>query len=252
MARPKKKADPGAGHNSGDLSDEDFEALVLYYERKIGAAAAEVEIARAALKSKQQVVNDNFALVKAEIHYSRKEFEAFLAEKRFAAEDEEGYLEKLERERRLRQAGGLPVGAQMELLLPSTGDTADDKARAHGLGRRAFDAFKECAPPSEIDPMFHQDWIGGWQERQSETIQKMGRAEAILASRGEPQAQDPVNLGDEDGGEGEGGESAGEPEGIDVEATADALKASGWAGDGPEPAPETIVRNNGKTVRAVA
>lgn len=215
MARSKKT--PGPGHNVV-LTDDEVAALEAYYQQKIKAAIAEVEVAASVVKAKREAVNSLFAGVKQDLKTSRKDFEDLIAKMSMGPAEFAAYWTKLS----ARYArNGLPVGAQQELF-PTTGDTADDQAAAHAAGLRAGRNGEDPEPPKEIASVLHQDWLAGWHEGQKELYLQLEKADGVLAKL--KQAGGELTDGhDED----EDLEPQDIEDALDDEARK--LKASGWA-----------------------
>ncbi len=182
-----------------ELTDDERSDLTILFAQKITAAQAKVDLAMAAVKVERDEVNSLFASVKAELRYTRKEFEEFLeARKKSDAE----YMVAENKRRRLFADGGLQVGQQLALDF-GTEDTADEIARARKRGARDYHAgILPTEPPKELHPLMQPHWMEGWQEEQRKTAEAMGRGEALLAKRGEPTPPEPdepdLNAGGDD------------------------------------------------------
>jgi hypothetical protein len=216
----------GRGHNKGPrlLTDEEHDDLVLYYSRLIRTQQTKADAKKAEYDVEKDGVNALFSKVKGDLRYKRKEFEQLLDAQRMKPAEF-----KADQARRLRlfQAGGLPVGQQLDLFRnqPQPVDTVTEQEAARADGRRAYLAYEDPKPPEYISPILHQAWMEGWQEEQSNTAMRMARAEATLARLNEPDPEDdPVDLNEEGEGEGEsqaddaGADGAGEDEGAGGEA----------------------------------
>lgn len=215
MARSKNA--PGPGHNV-ILDDEEIAALEAHFAQKIRAANREVEEAAAVVKTKREAVNSLFALVKANLKTSRKDFEDLLAKQAMTPAEFMAYWAKLSAR---YQRNGLPVGAQQELF-PVQGDTVDDQAAARAAGLRAGRNGDDPTPPKEIAGVLHQDWLAGWHDGQKELFMQLEKADGILAKL--KQAGGELTEGDDEDKD---------LEQIDIEDQLDdearRLKASGWA-----------------------
>lgn len=216
MARSNKT--PGPGHNVV-LTDDETQALEAYYQQKIKAAQADLEVALSVVKTKREAVNSLFAGVKQDLKTSRKDFEDLLAKLSMPAAEFMAFWTKLSAR---YQRNGLPVGAQQELF-PTTGDTADDQGAAHAAGLRSGRNGDDPTPPKEIASVLHQDWLAGWHEGQKELFMQLEKADGILAKL--KQAAGELTEGD-----GEDDENL-DPEDIEdaLDEEARRLKASGWA-----------------------
>lgn len=230
MARSKKAA--GVGHNSNaePLTAEEIAALTTHYDLKIRASQKEEAKIKSLLDAQREVTNGAFAMVKADLKISRKDFLADMELQTMTEAEFRHHEEK--RTGRLR-ARGL-VGEQIELPL---GDTVDDALEAEMNGYRAGRRADDPTPPESINPIFHTNWMTGYHKGQEENGLLLGKAETILATRAKAPKDGVMGAGDEPNDE------------DDVRAQADALKAVGWADDAPQPTPMESA-NGGKTVRA--
>lgn len=70
---------------------------------------------------------------------------------------------------------GLPAGTQLSMFgkLDKTPTLVKDEFDWVDEGRRAYHAFKECAPPTGCPPKNHQHWMKGWHEEQEKTAWAM-------------------------------------------------------------------------------
>jgi hypothetical protein len=184
MPRAKKTETPGAGHNRV-LTDEEIADLQFYYEQKIRADEKRAAVAKAAYDEVRQDVNAWFAKVKGDLRYSRKEFEAYLADRDLSTAE---FLAKEAKRTALYMRGSMPIGTQMSLDLG--GDTVTDQQMAEADGRRAYLRGDDPTPPAHVSPVMHPDWMKGWQEEQAATAERMGRAETLIAERAEPEPED--------------------------------------------------------------
>ena len=218
MARSKKTAGPG--HNSGEpLTEDEIAALEALFSQKIRAAEKEFLAAKAIADGKRQVINDNFALVKAELRISRKDFEAFMAkqdlsEAEFAAE----FAKEMARYHR----HGMPVGTQQDMFV---GDTVDDQVVARADGKRAGLRGADPTPPTYISGVLVQDWMEGYHAGQSELCMRLDKGGALLAAR-KAAADAAKNAGKLQAGE-DPDEEEEDPE-EEIDDAAKALKKSGW------------------------
>jgi len=224
MARAKKN--PGPGHNSGEpLTEDEIAALEALFSQKIRAAEKEFLEAKAVADGKRQVINDNFALVKAELRTSRKDFEAFMAKQDLS---EAEFAAEFEKEMARYRRHGMPVGAQQDMF---AADTVDDQVIARADGKRAGLRGADPTPPTYISGVMVQDWMEGYHAGQSELCMRLDKGGALLAAR-QAAAKAAQNAGKLQAGEDPDEEEADPDEEIDD--AAKALKKAGWA----EPTPE--------------
>lgn len=207
------------GHNSQTIvSDDDIAALTLYYDIKTRSQQSEVAEAEAVLKSKRTALNGTFKLIKKDLQVDRKDWEADQKLQDMAP----AAFQRHEGERRRRlEFRGLPVGTQGELNL-STGDTADDVARALADGYRAGRLAFDREPPEWVSPVLHPDWLSGYDKGQVENAMKLGRAAEIIAQREVATNADLGPLHDIDD------EDDDDDDDLDVEAEARRLQAEGF------------------------
>lgn len=202
------------------LTEEQEVVLQAHHEFKIRDALREADKAAAAAKTARKAVSSAYKRMTADMLVPRYKFEDYLADK---DKDEDEFLASEAQRRKLHRNGGLPIGAQQELLL---GDTADDAARTYAAGQRAYMDFAEPVPPSEISPAFHSDWMRGFNDKMAEVIAGATMAEVLEAAR----APQPVMTAGADPDEPEEGEEE-EDAPLDeaaITASARALKGSGW------------------------
>ncbi len=182
MARSKSKPAP-EGHNSGGQapSDEDIAALQHLLSTRIRTARKAAAEAKAVYDSKLQAVSSEFDIVKAELRYTRKEFEGVLAAQDMSEEE----FRAAEAKRTTMFARqGLPVGAQLDLPLGDRGDTADEAARTYAMGHKAGkDAVGFGEAPKHISPVMVQDWLRGWHDGQKINLDLIAKGEAVLAAK---------------------------------------------------------------------
>jgi len=218
ISAPADSGKPGIGHNGAPLTDEQFDDLVAYYTVKIRAQRRKADAKKAEYDAEREEVNGLFALVKGDLKYKRKEFEALLA-----AQDQTSaeFMTEEARRSRLFRAGGLVVGPQLDLFAPT--DTAGDQVRAMAEGKRAYYAGADPVPPKHISAILHPSWMEGWTEGQDEVAAKMQRAEALIAERKKP-APPPAAAEAPKTEEG-----AAPPDEEEVKKQTRALKKSGWA-----------------------
>jgi hypothetical protein len=236
MARAKKAA--GVGHNSAELTDDDRSSLYLRHRTDIRILEKKRAELKALMDGVAQQISGKHGLVKSDLGFTRKQTEEVLLLENMT----EAEFRASEGKRTARLViAGLPVGTQLDMF---ASDTVDDKAEAFANGRRAAYRGEDAVPAEGIHPMFHTDWMGGYQEAQAEFIMKLGRADGLIASRAmKPKAGEMVADAED---EGDGDEIDLEDE---VAAQMKALKDSGWAADAPTP-PKLEEANGGKTVRA--
>lgn len=204
MARTKKAKTEDtapaavAGHNSGaPLSDEDQAALTTYYQLKIIEDQRKVDAIQVDLKAARDKVNGHFKRMTADLHFTRKEFEAEVVEKLNMTAAE--YLASEAKRSRLHRLAGLKSGDQLDLITDVLGDTVDDMAAAYANGFRAGRRADDPVVPKEVAPVCHQDWLRGWHDGQAQNIMQLATAETIIAARQKPTvALQPDEPADED------------------------------------------------------
>lgn len=204
------------GHNKAPLTDAEMADLQNYYELKIREAQRKVDVAVANLKLERGVVNGHFKRMTADLKYTRGEFEEYLARKDLTPAE---YKAAEAKRRRMDANGGLPVGAQQDLLaaIEGPGDTADEGVLADAAGFIAGHRGDDPKPPGTISPILHPRWMEGWHRGTAEMQASVARAMEIINARAAPK---PVLEPDEPD----------DDEGVDpVDAEAKRLKESGWA-----------------------
>jgi hypothetical protein len=151
------------GHNSdGELTVEEREALLHTHLDTVriddAARAAHMAAGRALAKRR----NNNRNTAKNETNLLLEQLDRILKDE---ARDDQGLLqEELDNERWARQARGLPVGAQMDLLSEAP---ADSSKRWADHGYRAGLRGADCVPPDGCAPDNHQVWIKRWGDGQA-------------------------------------------------------------------------------------
>jgi hypothetical protein len=214
MAR-KPKAD-GIGHNSGEpLTDDDIRALSQHHALKIIKAERTAANIKGDYDEARGEVKAAFALVKADLGYTRKDFEEILAKMRMG--EAEFRISETKRVRRFALAG-LPVEGQMDLFAAPT-DTADERVQTEAEGYRAGRRADDPTVPANIAPILAPDWLKGWHAGQEDNGRDFIRANEIIdARKAKAVALDPV---EEDTGD------------VDPEDALDdaarKLKRTGWA-----------------------
>lgn len=248
MARARKLAANGdaigstpatAGHNKAPLTDEEAAALTVYYELKIIEDQRKVDAKKVELDGLREVVNGHFKRMTADLHYTRKEFEAEVIVKGRMTEVE--YLNSEARRSRLHRLAGLKQGEQLDLV-DAIKDTADEAMIAEQDGYRAGRRADDPVPPSHISPILHQDWMRGYHMGQQYNGLQLTLAHEILA-RPKPGVMAPGPNPDDGDVENEFGDHDAE-----IAAGADALKAQGWVGPTEAEAKFEEV-DGGKTIR---
>lgn len=164
----------GKGHNGPPLTDDEIAALQHYYASDIRRKQKAVGEAEAVLKTKRNAVNSSFALVKANLLYSRKDFEEVLAAEEMG--EREFLVKEAARTRRL-SLHGLKPGDQMPLDF----DTVTEAQMAEADGYRAGLRDEEPKPPEQVSAILHPDWMRGWHRGDTEAKEKVSLAERILA-----------------------------------------------------------------------
>ncbi len=214
------------------LTTDEFDDLQVFYNLKTREARRKADAIKAELDVAREEVGSWYSRMHADLRYTRKEFEAMQADQDLSPAE---FLAKEAKRTRLYQSGALKPGDQLEFDL--AGDTITDQQMAVEAGRRAYLANQVATPPKSVAPIMHQDWLKGWQAEQEATAARMSRAEAFIAKRAEPKADEkPVDLNGEDAGasaqadgEGRGPQAAATPDPDEVKRQADALKKSGFA-----------------------
>jgi ribosome modulation factor len=183
MARRKKQKadqtneDGGIGHNSGELTDDQRQALFFQHKRHYENALADKKTTDADFKNvckraKAELGPSAVAEIKDAILLDTEEGEAQI---------------KADIERKLRVARwmAVPLGQQADLF--GQPDRSDAKERAFAEGKRAGYEGKVCKAPFDPSVPQHDAWIEGWQVGQKElfNIQKK-RDGAIFDSADQP------------------------------------------------------------------
>lgn len=155
----------GAGHNSGALTDEDASSIQLAFSADIRAQQKKAALKKAEYEAEREKVNGLFSQARGILGYARKEFEEVLA----AQDMDEDQFIAAEAARNKRFAlQGLPVGTQMDMFAAPRGDAADAQARAHANGLRAGRRGDPRDMPDTVDPIYMNDWLGGYDAGQAE------------------------------------------------------------------------------------
>lgn len=221
MARSKRAAANGSastpaasGHNSkAPLTEEEAAALTTYYSLKIIEDERKVAAAKIAVDGAREIVNGHFKRLKADLGFSRKEFEAEVISKLNMTDAEFASSEK--KRDRLHRLAGLKQGEQLDLIEHVLPDTVDDAMAAEGDGYRAGRRADDPVLPKNISSMFASDWTRGWHAGQEFNALQLGKAAEILAR---PKAGTMAPAEPEKGGDEE----------ADLDDAARALKRSGW------------------------
>jgi hypothetical protein len=242
MARAKKAA--GLGHNStaAPLSDDDVAALLTFHQLKILEGQRKLDALLVDVKSARDIVNGAFKRLTADTQVTRKDFETEVLAKLNMTEAE--YLASERKRTRLHKLSGLKQGEQISLL-DAIEDTVDEALTAEANGYRAGRRADDPVVPKTLNPIFHPDWMRGWDKGQQENIMALTRADTILAERAKAPKAGEMVADAEDEGDGDDDQIDLEDE---VAAQMKALKDSGWADDAPTP-PKLEEANGGKTVR---
>jgi len=199
------------------LTDAEQQALVTYYALKIIEDQRKVAALKVSMDLAKKVVNGHFKRLKADLLYSRKEFEAEVLEKMQMTEAEDLAAEK--RRARLRKLAGLQAGQQLDLE-DVIRDTADDLAMAYANGLRAGRRADDPVAPPEVAAVALQEWLRGWHDGQAENAMKLGIAAKVLEARAKSAAST-VELVEDTGDDDEIDED-------DVRKEARRLKDAGW------------------------
>jgi ribosome modulation factor len=165
---PPANADPG--HNSGRLTQADWESLWLRHLQTLRARRAATLDAKAALKAVQKLETTARNTARGD-GYPLAIIDRIL--------DDEGKIrvdleEMAALERMMREVAGLPTGVQVNLF----GDSGPrDEAWWGEDGYQAGVAGKPGVPPPECPPEFHQTWLkrwGGGQEKLAWALSEKG------------------------------------------------------------------------------
>lgn len=184
MARKPKSKDappPPMGDNvKSATADEDAAALTTYYQLKIIEAQRKVDTIQVDLKSARDVVNGHFKRMTADLHFTRKDFEAEVIDKLSMSEAE--YLASERKRDRLHRLAGLKPGEQIDWIDHTLKDTVDDEIEAESNGYRAGRRGDDPTAKG-IAPILLPAFMRGWHNGQSENGQRMIRAHEILEAR---------------------------------------------------------------------
>jgi len=182
------------GDNSEPLTDDERADLIAFYGQKIRTQERKAAEAKAAYDLERTEVKNLFALVKGDLQISRKDFEDLLGKQDMTEAEFRNFTTKRDA---LYRLSGLPVGAQIDMF--SHADTVDDQAQAEANGYRAGVRGDEGIAPEHIAPILRGNWEHGWGRGQAELGARMERASALLAKRGEPDADDDgIDLNEEE------------------------------------------------------
>lgn len=224
MARSKRAAansnagkPASPGHNSKPgLTDEEAAALTTHYALKIIEDQRKVAAKKVEMDGLREVVNGHFKRLTADLHFTRKEFEAEVIAKLNMTDAE---FASSERKRdRLHRLAGLKQGEQIDLIDHVLPDTVDDAMNAESDGYRAGRRADDPELPSQISSMFASDWMRGYHAGQEFNALQLGKAAEILA-RPKPGTMAPAEPQEEEA-------DPLDPDVIGDEARA--LKKSGW------------------------
>jgi hypothetical protein len=245
MARARKLAtEPNdstpatSGHNKPPLTEDEAGALTVYYELKIIEDQRKVDAKKVELDGLREVVNGHYKRMTADLHFTRKEFEAEVIVKGRMTEVE--YLNSEARRSRLHVLSGRKPGEQLSIL-DAIQDTADEAVAAEQDGYRAGRRADDPTPPSTVSPILHTDWMRGWHMGQEYNGAQLTKAHEILA-RPKPGTMvagtDPDETGDE----------SDELDEDTIAAGAKALQKAGWV-EPTEAETQFEVADGGKTIR---
>lgn len=205
-----------AGHNSKTpLTEDEAAALTTYYALKVIEGQRKADAAKVDYDAARSVVNGHFKRLKADLGFTRKEFEAEVIEKLNMTEAE--YLAGEKARARLHRLAGLSQGEQIDLIDHVLADTVDDAIAAEADGYRSGRRADDPVPPAHVAAILHPDWMKGWHRGQEVNGLALAKASEILSrpKPGELAADD-----DEDEGDPE--------DDFDADAEARRLKNSGW------------------------
>jgi hypothetical protein len=159
MARPKKEKTlkpVGVGHNSGELNDDQLQALTRQHAQKRTRLVDEEKKAKAARMNFDKVI-------KAELG-AKGLADIKLLEQLSTPEGEAELMAEMDRQARVARWAGLVIGTQGNLFGEDR-RTAEEKAGE--AGKRAGLSGENCQPPSGYSDACREAWIQSWHEGQA-------------------------------------------------------------------------------------
>jgi hypothetical protein len=208
---------PGPGHNSEPLTDEEQSALTTHFALKVIADQRIVAQKKADLDGARATVNGHYKLISAELGITRKDFEAHVLGVLNMSEAEYANAEK--KRARLHRLAGVSQGEQIDLIDHVLADTVDDAIAAEANGYRAGRRADDPTPPDTLASIFITDWMRGWSKGQETNGMQLAKAAELLAR---PKPGVMVAAEDEEQAE----EDPADP--AVIRKKANALKDSGW------------------------
>ncbi len=188
MARPKKdKAlkPVGIGHNGGELTDDQLQALTRQHAQK------RTRLLDAEKKAKAERMNFD-KLIKSELG-PKGLANIKLLELLSTPEGEAEVVAEMERQVRIARWAGLVIGTQGDLF-GTDRRTAEEKAAE--AGKRAGLSGESGQPPSGYSGEAHNAWMDGWREGQAvlaSGFMKGASDSELLRPEADPQVPDPFN-----------------------------------------------------------
>lgn len=177
MARGKKLKQVGIGHNSGDFTDDQRQALTRQYLQK------REHLLAAEKKAKADRMNFD-KVIKAELG-AKGLADIKLLQQLSTPEGEAELKAEIERQLRVARWAGMPIGTQLDLFGP---DRRPVEERAFEEGKRSGLAGETLKPTYDPGTEGYDAFVKGWHDGQSVLAAgfKKGPAEADLL-RPEPE-----------------------------------------------------------------
>ena len=151
----KADAGPPAG-SSASIPNRNEEAVFLSHLNKLRTQQNKVAEKKAALDAERSVMNDLFALAKAD-KFTRKDLQAILDD---GAASRRDLTAEEERRAQLRLWAGLPAGTQPDLF--GTPSLAQDELYAEGQGYTAGLRGDGSEMPDNFAPNHAPAWLRGY------------------------------------------------------------------------------------------
>lgn len=153
----KLKATPDGDDAKSIPNSDNMEAVFLSHLNKLRAQQNKVAAAKTAYDAERSVMNDLFALAKAD-KFTRKELQAILDD---GAASRRDLTAEEERRAKLRTWAGLPAGSQADLF-ENTPSAAIDELTVEGHGYTAGLRGDDSAMPEQYAPHHAQAWLRGY------------------------------------------------------------------------------------------
>lgn len=147
---------PSTGHNSGELTEEQRQALFLQNLTKIETLKAEIETLKAELASVNSKLRNAYKVAKSD-GFKKKDFD-YAAELR--NNDDKEMIERRRREQQIAKWLAHPIGTQPDMFEEPDRRPIEDKA--YEEGKIAGMEGKGCSPPYDAVP--GQKWVEGWHD----------------------------------------------------------------------------------------